>query len=102
VANQYSGLDGHEYEGWKNRSTWNISLWKSNEEPWQRRYERIVDRVAEKVGPTLSAEAGWNAVARLYREVWEEAARGDGCIWKNVDWEELKEHFIEDVKDAKR
>ena len=61
-----------------------------------------MDHVAGKVGPSLTREAGWKEVLTLYREVWEAAAKGDGCIWKNIRWPELKRHFVEDVEDAKR
>lgn len=101
MANQYTGQDTREYNGWKNRSSWLLPLWRSNEERWQKAYERIVDRVAGVVGPSSTAEAGWKEVLSLYRIVYDVSAKADGCIWKNVDWETLKQHFLEEVEDAK-
>lgn len=35
------------YEGWKNRQTWNVSLWINNEEPY---YRAAVDFMADYKG----------------------------------------------------
>lgn len=102
MANQYTGQDTREYNGWANRSTWCLALWCGNEERWYRRYWSVVERVAGVVGPSSTAEAGWKEVQSIYRLVYEVSAKADGCIWKNVDWETLKQHFLEEVEDAKR
>jgi hypothetical protein len=102
MANQYSGVDAVEYSGWRNRSTWNIALWMGNECAYYNEYGEYV-YVAAKAGKDIaSVNNSWADAKALYRRVYEEAAKADGCIWSNVSWKELREHFDSDVEDAKR
>lgn len=108
--NQFSDVDRTPYNGWSNRSTWLLRLWLDSSEPQRRRYERHVAHVADfarflPLDDPKDFEGeidNWLAIQRdgIYREVWHAGAKADVCVWSHVNWDELRRHFADDVRDA--
>lgn len=82
------------YNGWRNRTTWNIMLWLDNDEPMYRAY---VARVRQLIafGLRLSGRRARNMVIDLMG-----SETPDGCkvTAKCVDWRAIAEGMRESAE----
>lgn len=98
------------YEGWKNYETWNVALWIDNDEPI---YRESRDRAREIVEANitdgeLDADAAAYELGQWVKDYTHDAAPdlGASCFSDllqaalgEVDWTEIGEHIVADVKD---
>jgi hypothetical protein len=98
-----------QYEGWRNRETWAVQLWLSNDEGLYRAMIRRLD-LAKATGWPLTAQRAGEEARTLWQEITEptypiEDAFGfvktvlpmlqdTGSSWR-VDWGEVGEHWLE-------
>ena len=96
------------YNGWKNYETWLIALWIDNEQRLQEE-ARMVARYAKRKNlgdntlPALSA--GLKQWVDDWHDVFAVSERGGfvsdllNAAMSEIDWYELAEHYLEDIKD---
>jgi hypothetical protein len=96
-----------EYNGWVNRETWAVNLHLSNKREW---YQGAIDAVAAQL--RMSADTSPVYMGDVLREYWNTifcnpdlefelevmVLRDVGSGWR-VDWTEIAEHWIADVKE---
>ena len=97
-----------EYNGWSNRETWAVNLHLSNKREW---YQGAIDAVAAQL--RIAADTSSVYMGDVLREYWDTDIFGDpdlelerevmvlrdvGSEWR-VDWTEIAEHWIADVKE---
>ena len=70
-----------DYQGWKNRATWNVNLWAMNDEPT---YRRVME------GKPYTPESAQGMAECLFG-----AETPDGDKLKGVDWAEIAEAWNE-------
>ena len=105
------------YEGWKNRETWALNLWLSND---QALYELTLDRVRDAIRNVDQQDYMSTATYRMtageaVKDLWDEITslnsvdrHGDlrgvsvetlrmvadvGSLWR-VDWDEIGQHWL--------
>lgn len=80
------------YNGWKNRTTWNIMLWLDNDEPSYRCYRARVQGLKESNLELTADRAKAIALQALGNQT------PDGCKLtdKSVDWKAIAEAMAEE------
>lgn len=80
-----------DYNGWKNRTTWNIMLWLDNDEGAYRYYQDAVRHVKDMGKKLTGGRAKIIAMAAIGNET------PDGCklTAKCVDWRAIAEAMQE-------
>lgn len=75
---------GGEYNGWTNRSTWNVALWWGNDEGLY--------------GLTCDRQREWDAddAQALVEEIWPDGTTPDGDCLDDVNWEEIADAWNEE------
>jgi ADP-ribosylglycohydrolase len=100
------------YNGWRNYETWAVALWIDNEQGSQEYFQELATEIYRK------AEAGdyeWNTKASEAEEQLANAIEAYhdenmpvvsgvyadllGAALGSVDWREIAEHYIDDIKD---
>ena len=89
-----------EYNGWTNRETWAVNLHLSNKQDW---YQGAIDAVAKQLHDEPDTSPVYMGdVLRQYWDYeleWEVLVLRDvGSEWR-VNWTEIAEHWIADVKE---
>lgn len=79
---------GDKYNGWANRSTWNVVLWFGNDEGL---YRMMLGRRRE-LGGKFNADSAED----LARETWPTGKTPDDDRMGCVDWEEVARSWNED------
>ena len=96
------------YNGWKNYETWLIALWIDNEQRLQEEARMIARYAARKnLGDdTLPALAdGLKQWVEDWHDVYAVSEKGGfvsdllNAAMSEIDWYELAEHYLEDIKD---
>lgn len=106
-----------QYNGWKNRETWALNLWLTND---QGLYELTRERVAEVIGDytDLETEDKWAARAEageVVQNLWSELTDSDnellpddeiismlrdvGSVYR-VDWGEIGTYWLSDLDES--
>ena len=75
------------YNGWANRSTWNVVLWMNNDEPI---YLWMLDTFGRRYIPIVAKDAKW-----FISKVWPSGVTPDGDSLKDVDWSEVADAINE-------
>ena len=75
-----------DYNGWTNRSTWNVALWFNNDEGLYRL----------TTGPLGTRRWEPDEVQALVEETWPNGATPDGDELAEVDWEEIANAWSEE------
>lgn len=77
-----------DYNGWKNRETWNANLWLSNEEPLYRHCRELAQSV-ENNGALADEIEGFAL------QIWPKGKTPDGDRLSLVYWQEIADAFCE-------
>lgn len=89
------------YNGWTNYATWNVALWLDNDEYLQEQAEEIA---REDGTPSDLADSYKSYVESLVEEiapaVFEASFVADlfGSAFDSVDWYEIADHYLSDVR----
>lgn len=75
------------YNGWANRSTWNVVLWMNNDEPI---YLWMLDTFRGRYIPIVAKDAKrfFSKVCTVNKR-WPKGATPDGFPFRDVDWSEV-------------
>lgn len=79
-----------DFDGWKNRSTWNVVLWMNNDEGL---YLYMRDAFRRRYAPIDGNEA-----QEFFEDVWPNGITPDGDSLKDVDWDEVAGAINEDLE----
>ena len=100
-------IEDDTYNGWKNKETWLVNIWLSNDYDLYKHYVSTLTEIVEKQSNVLNNNG--NVMEELKEIVWEiyrDEHRENGLIndliqtsLSNVDWSRLAEHYIDDIKE---
>ena len=78
-----------DYNGWKNRATWNVVLWMNNDEGI---YLYMRDTFRRRYAPIEASDA-----REFFEDVWPNGVTPDDDSLKHVDWDEVAGAINEDM-----
>ena len=94
------------YEGWSNYETWAVKLWMDNEEPsyryWREVAEEIISREPETHRSYVLATRLKDEHEEALPELQGFAADLLNAAFGEVDWYEIAEDLLDEVKEEKQ
>ena len=101
-------IEDNTYNGWKNKETWLVNIWLSNDYDLYKHYVSTLTEIVEKQSDVLYThrlvvEELKEIVHEIYRDEHRESGLIDDLIetsLSNVDWSRLAEHYIEEIKET--
>jgi uncharacterized protein (DUF111 family) len=83
-----------DYNGYKNWATWNVQLWLDNDEGLYREYQRRIRRAHID-------DIDGEFVEKVVRELMPNGTSDMDSAkeFKDVDWDELAEHWLNDARE---
>ena len=100
-------IEDDTYNGWKNKETWLVNIWLSNDYDLYKHYVSTLTEIVEKQSNVLYThrlvvEELKEIVHEIYRDEHRESGLIDDLIetsLNNVDWSRLAEHYIDDINE---
>lgn len=83
------------YQGWTNYATWNVALWIDNDEPMYLRKIDWIRRFSGRIDARLAEEIAEDCLGGRTTPDMEGKA-GEGLAWKDVDWNQIAEHWSDE------
>ena len=100
-------IEDDTYNGWKNKETWLVNIWLSNDYDLYKHYVSTLTEIVEKQSNVLyTHRLVVEELKEIVHEIYRDEHRESGLIndlietsLNNVDWSRLAEHYIEEIQE---